>query len=132
MILKKHFKHTDAGETLLAGLEFISIGGRPKQNLHCRQLDQYAAQGIADIGKTHITLKFLNGDKRFKIDTTPGIYCQHCKEHFPLDGPEVPRSQRGQIARDHVAEKHKGKKSSDPSNPSGYKVQSYYATTLEQ
>ena len=131
MILKKKFQRNDAGETLFAGYEFLTVGANPDQNFPCKAVDQYLAQGVVVVGEHHLTMNFTNGKRDFKINSTPGIYCAHCGEGFPLDGPEVPKDQRGAVARAHVEAKHKGEESPDTQNPSGYCVQPYYGTTLE-
>lgn len=132
MILKKKFKGNDQGETVFAGYEFVSVGANPKQNFHLHQIETYQKQGVVEIGKDAITLKCLNGDFKFAINQEPGIYCLLDDKKWPLDGEDVPQKMRGQVARDHIAAKHKGKASPDPENPAGYRVQRYYATTLEQ
>lgn len=130
MILKKKFKNTANGETLFAGFEFVTVGANPAQHIHLKQLKEWP-EGVATVTDDAITLHCLNGDQVFKIEQTPGIYCLHDGKRFELDGPTVPHEQRGQAARDHVAA-NPGKKNADPANPSGYRVQTYYATTLEQ
>jgi hypothetical protein len=132
MILRKKFKEMASGERLFAGYEFVSIGARPEQHLHLSQIETYQKQGVVEVGKDTIKLTCLNGVKTFHIDAEPGIYCLFDDKAFPLDGDDVAPSQRGQVARDYIAAKHKGKESPDPSNPAGYQVRRYYATTLEQ
>lgn len=72
-------------------------------------------------GGGKLTVRGVDGAITYKVVRVPGYYCCHCKA--PMDD--------GLTARAHLAEKHAGEKSPDPSNPSGYERINYYDCVRE-
>jgi hypothetical protein len=132
MIISRQYRDDAASRTkVFLGWNFESIGPQKLHNFGHQEVRKYREKDIIDISDTHITLKFLNGDKRFKIDAIPGRYCSYCDEALENESNDTPSSQQGAAARKHVADKHKGEKSPDDSSPGGYKMHNCYRTTME-
>ncbi len=89
-------------------------------------IDHNQADGEPPAGGT-ITIKAENGNFVFRILRGPGRWCCHCGIKLPDDDSSAAA---GALAREHVAEHHKGEKSPDPDNPSGYICPRYYDTEL--
>lgn len=132
MQISRQYRDDAATRTkVFLGWNFDFNGPHGKHNFGPAEVRKYREQDIIEITDTHIIIQFLNGEKRFKIDATPGRYCCHCGEALENEPNDAPMSQQGAAARKHVADKHKGKKSPDATAPGGYKMHNYYATTLE-
>lgn len=73
-------------------------------------------------------------DLVFAIKRGPGRYCLHCGErlHDETRSDLTRGAKLGDAARQHVAEKHAGKPSPDPTEPSGYKWYDHFLVTLAQ
>ena len=136
MHLREFFTTNEVGETKLSGLRIEKLAKARRHHFSQSMIDKYESSGLITKSDTAIVVHTVDGDMVFNIDHPPGRYCLHCgdalpNENFEKDGETIPQGniKHGAGARKHVAEKHKGKKSPDPSIPAGYKMKNYYGTT---
>jgi len=83
------------------------------------------AEGWLAITRDRIVISSEDGPVAYDIERRPGRYCCHCGEKLADDDHTNPASP-GALARQHVEAEHKGKKSPDPENRSGYCCIRYY------
>lgn len=132
MHLQKIYTESD-GETRWSGIRLLKLAPSRRHHFKPKMVDEYEKRGLATRTKDAITLHTIDGDMVFTIDHNPGRYCTHCGEALTNeeDSTTLPQGHPdlGKAAREHVAAKHKGKKSPDSSNPHGYKYKHYIGAT---
>ena len=115
-------KHSDGYFPVVIGVEIKRLPVNGKQKLSPKLIKQGKEQGWLTISDDLIQIN----DTKFKIVGVPSHECLHCG-HVDLS-----QDMTGQTCRNHIAAKHKGKKSPDPdNNPSGYVRHNYYMTEVE-
>lgn len=136
MYLRDYFTTNDLNQKVLSGVRLERLAGGRRHHFGPAQIAKYESKGLITKTDTTITMHTVDGDMLFNIDHPPGRYCCHCGESLQNEqwedgGAFIAQgdSRLGAGARAHVAAKHKGKKSPDPSNPSGYKMKNYYGAT---
>jgi len=118
MRLKKHY-HEEDGSLIVAHVEILHAG--PHQCFSTGLVAQATSEGWLTIKGKQLTLK-SKPPLKYRIEREPGYYCCHCGQALAAGGPE---------AQAHVAGKHDGKKSPDPSNPAGYERIDYFDCVKE-
>jgi hypothetical protein len=111
--LKKHYREQDSN-LIVDHVEVLHAG--PHQRFSTGLVAQGVSEDWLSIKGTQLTLK-SKPPLNYRIEREPGYYCCHCKQALAAGGPE---------AQAHVAGKHGGKKSPDPSNPAGYERIDYF------
>lgn len=104
-------------------LDYVALahtGTDRRQRFSERLIRTAIAEGWCSIAAGMLTLHVEPGDLVYTIERTPGTYCCHCGER--LDGE----------ARAHVAQRHAGLASPDPSNPAGYERVNAYECVLDE
>jgi len=109
---------------LVAGVEIVHTGARPEQNFSTPLITEFVKIGIAEIEGDQLTLHAQPEDLHYTIKRVPGRWCLHCGEKLPDD-------QNGEMARLHVAMKHKGIPSPSADDPSGYQWLTYFECVLD-
>jgi len=128
MYLQRQYKHDPKGvkSPVVSGVKIKRISANGKQNFSSKLVKVAQAEGWLSVNDTHIILHDDDlGDINFKIVRSPGRYCCHCGEKL-IDDPT------GEAAREHVAQKHSGKKSPDTNNPSGYEMIAHYECVVDE
>jgi len=116
MLLKRLYDTpAEGGAARLAGVAVIHTGTHEGQNFAPRYVERAVSEGWMSLSRGTLTIHAAGADLVYKIVRGPGRWCCHCGEKLPDDDHP-----KGELARQHVAEKHAGKKSPDPSNPAGY------------
>jgi hypothetical protein len=100
-------------------------GARPEQNFSGGLIEAGVSEGWMSLTKGKLILHVKPEELVYTITRAPGRYCCHCGEKLPDDAT-------GEMARAHLAEKHKQQKSPDPSNPAGYCMLNHYECVLEE
>lgn len=89
-----------------------------EQHFSPRLIEGGIAEGWLSTDYTKkLTIDGENKELVYEILRRPGTYCCHCDKSVD-DSP---------AGAAHVAAAHKGKKSPDPSNPSGFRRDNFYA-----
>jgi len=127
ILLKRKYADPNGPSKAVIGVEILNAKG--PHNFSQRFLDGGAAEGWLSLGKGKIIIEGSNGSAIFKIVTTPGYFCCHC-------GEKLSGGSDGAVQRLHLIEKHSdkdghAKPSPDPGNPSGWRLDLFYATELE-
>jgi hypothetical protein len=103
-----------AGESWpLASVEILDA--KDHENVARSAVDRWIFDGVASLDRGQLVLH-SKPKLTYEIVRWPGRYCCHC--YAPLDNEAE--------AVAHLDEEHKGKKSPDPNNPSGWYVADYY------
>jgi hypothetical protein len=118
MLLRRLF-NLSGENPKISGIRILRAG--PRQHFSQKIIDQGIFEGWLSMGQGRITLISEGGVVIYRIDRAPGYYCCHCQQKLD-DGPT------GQA---HVETTHKKKKSTDPSNPCGYRKDNFYACVKE-
>jgi len=136
MHLRDYFTINHLNESVLSAVRLESLAAGRRHHFGDASIKKYESRGLLTKTDSTITMHTVDGDMVFNIDHPPGRYCCHCgeaqqNENFDKGGDFIPQGdpRLGAGARKHVAEKHAGKTSPDPSNPSGYKMKNYYGVT---
>ena len=126
MLLQRKHYHDPNGikSPVVSGIRIKRISADGKQKFPTKLVKQGQDERWLSVVRGTIVIHDKGGDAVFKVLAIPGRYCCHCGEKL-TDDPT------GEAARKHVAEKHAGKISPDPENPSGYAMQNYYDCELE-
>jgi hypothetical protein len=95
-----------------------------QQRFSPKFLDEAEKEGWLEFNGTVGVIHTTDGELPFTVKLVMGRYCRHC-------GVKLTDDMTGAAARRHVAEKHAGKVSPDPQNPSGYAMHNYYDCELE-
>jgi hypothetical protein len=123
------FARQSAAETVpapaLAGVELVHTGARAEQNFSTSLITEFVKLGVATIDGNQLTLHTSTEDLRYAIVREPGRWCLHCKEKLSDD-------ENGELARLHVALKHKDKPSPDATVPAGYVWLKYFECVLDK
>lgn len=109
-------------------LDYIAVahtGTSRKQNFSTSLVTEYVTLGLMEIHDGELFFKTHPETLRYKILRQPGRYCLHCGEKLSDD-------EKGELARLHVAMKHKGKTSPDVNQPSGYTSLTYFECELDE
>jgi hypothetical protein len=106
-------------EGKLKGVKVIHAG--PKQKFSPSSLLDGMSQGWLTMADGVITVRNADGaDVQYRVVRTPGYYCCHCGEKLPGDPAVIDGPEGAAVRKKHVEDSHRGKKSPDPENPSGY------------
>lgn len=81
--------------------------------------------GTMELNENKLVYHVHPEDLVYEIKRRPGRYCLHCGEKLPED-------EKGELARLHIAEKHNGAISPDPSTPAGYVNLKYFECVLDK
>lgn len=120
--MKRMYKHDEEGDLMMdtdgaAVLDYIKIlHAGPEQRFSEGLVGGAILEGWIALKGEKITL-LTKPRVVYLIKRKPGYYCCHCGD--PIDGA-------ANEARSHLFDEHKGKKSPDASNPSGYERIHYY------
>lgn len=128
MLLKRNYHHDPNGikAPAVSGVVIKRLCSNGKQHFSPKLVKTGISEGwLTKTDEAIIIHDDDVGDIPFKILRGPGRYCCHCQEKLK-DDPT------GEAARQHVEEKHKGKKSPDPRHPAGYEMINYYDCELEK
>lgn len=120
MYLKKFYKEDGA-------LDYISLahtGTTREQHFSTSLVTEYVTLGLMEIKDGALLFHVYPETLRYEIAREPGRYCLHCGEKLNDD-------QNGEMARLHIAMKHKGIPSPDPSNAAGYEAIHYFDCILD-
>ena len=107
-------------------IDYIALahtGIEPEQNFSTKLVVDFMKQGFIEIKDETLILHVHPEDLIYNIKRRPGRYCLHCVEKLPDD-------EKGELARLHILEKHKGILSPDPNNPSGYIALNHFECVL--
>ncbi len=108
----------DAGHPIIDYVTVTRVGDvGTRQNFSTKRMLEYAEMGLSKIDKGIMTLGTVP-ELKFKIIRSPGRYC--CHDDHPCGN--------GKEALAYIQEHFAGIDSPDPSNPSGYRKDNYYAT----
>jgi hypothetical protein len=109
----------------LAHVELKHTGATAQQKFSEDLIAAALREGWARFDGAVLILDVKPEPLRYAVLRTPGRYCLHCAERLPDNDAG------GEQARAHVAEKHAGEKSPDPSNPAGYEAIHCYECELD-
>lgn len=109
----------------IAGLEIVHTGIQAEQNFSTPLITEFIKLGVASIEGDQLALKAAPEDLHYTIKRTPGRWCLHCSEKLADDV-------NGELARLHVAMKHKDKPSPVESTPAGYEWLTYFECVLNE
>lgn len=110
---------------LIAELELLHTGVKAEQNFSTPMITEFMKLGIVNIAGDQLTLRTRSEDLQYTIKRMPGRWCLHCGEKLSDD-------QNGELARLHVAMKHKGKPSPIEAEPAGYQWLTYFECVLNK
>lgn len=119
-------KEVDKAGILQPKIDYISLahtGTSLEQHFATQMVTEYVSLGLMEIHDDELFFHVHPETLRYMITGQPGRYCAHCGEKLPDD-------EKGDLARLHIALKHNGVRSLDPSNPSGYEDRKYLNVTL--
>ena len=125
MQLKRVYK-TDADGVVITPLilDYVKLlRSGPKQKFSTGLVKAAVAEGWMTLTKGRIVLH-TKPEVSYKIVRIPGRYC--C-----FSGDKLPDDATGAAAQAHIASNHKGKKSPDKQNPSGYCMLNAYDCVKE-
>jgi hypothetical protein len=89
-------------------------------------IDGALAEGWLSMGGGRLTIMPVSGDPLvYEILRTPAIYCCHCDDKIGAVGDGATPEGAKRLAA-HVAEKHAGAASNDPTNPAGYRQENFF------
>lgn len=109
-------------------LDYISLantGTTPQQNFSTQLVTEGLQTGLMEMHDDELFFKVHPETLKYKIVRQPGRYCLHCSEKLADD-------QGGEMARLHVAMKHKGLPSPVASEPAGYVWITYFECVLDK
>ena len=116
MLLKRGY--TEDG-SMISHVDFLA-GGEvgDAQHFSPRILERGMAEGWLSIVDGRVILRTADGDPsiEFSILEAPGTFCCFCNA----------RQASSPDAQAHIAAKHADKKSPDPQNPAGYRVDNFH------
>jgi hypothetical protein len=116
VLLKRLYDHSGK-EPKVSGVNILRHG--KTQKFSPRLVQGGLSEGWLEITGDTITINGKNKKLVYRIDTNPGYYCCFCNASVgDSSGATV-----------HLSKEHKGKKSPDKSNPSGYRKDNFYACT---
>lgn len=136
MLLKRIYKQPEGWEkevdangncTNMPPLAYISMantGVNPEQSFSTDRVTEGLTAGLMRIDGDTLVLDVHPEPLRYAIKRRPGRYCLHCGEKLGDDNT-------GALARLHVAEKHAGKPSLDPTQPAGYVALNHFECVLD-
>ena len=129
----------DTGDKTWSGIQLMALAKSRRHHFSPVWLERHIARGFVSMTDSSIVLHTIDGDMLFKIDHVPSRYCLHCGEKLHNEEDDAGGmliragdSRLGAEAREHVKKKHTGKKSMNPSFPSGYKFKHYYGATADE
>jgi len=120
-------KEVDKAGIMPPKIDYISLadtGTMPKQYFSTWLVTEYLTLGLMEMQDDELFFNLYPETLRYTIKRRPGRYCLHCGEKLGDD-------QKGELARLHIATKHKGKPSPDNNEPAGYKNVTYFNVTLD-
>lgn len=109
----------------LAGVDIIHTGVQAEQHFSTPLVTEFIQLGIMSIHDNQLMLKTATEDLRYTIRREPGRWCLHCGEKLAGDA-------NGEMARLHIAMKHKDTPSPVANNPAGYEWITYFDCVLDQ
>lgn len=118
MLLKRLYDHSGE-QPRVSGIKVLRAG--PRQKFSTRFIEGGSAEGWLSMTQGKVILHGSGGDVVYRIERAPGYYCCHCERKLD-DGPG---------GRVHVETAHAGKASPDPSNPSGFRRDNFFACVRE-
>lgn len=108
-------------------LAYISLGHTgisPEQNFSTTLVTEGLQSGLMEINDDELVFHVHPEDLIFTIKRMPGRYCLHCGEKLADDTT-------GELARLHIAMRHKGILSPVPSIPAGYEAINHFECMLD-
>lgn len=109
----------------LAGVDIVHTGVQAEQHFSTTLITEFVRLGIVGIKGKQLTLHTVTENLHYTIRREPGRWCLHCGEKLADDTS-------GEMARLHMALKHKGVQSPDENNPSGYEWLTYFECVLDE
>lgn len=109
-------------------LDYIAVahtGTTKRQNFPTGMVTDYLSAGVIEIHDGELFFKSHPETLRYKILREPGKYCLYC-------GDKLGDDSNGDMARLHVAMKHKNETSPNPKQPSGYEALAYFECELDK
>jgi hypothetical protein len=107
-------------------LDYVSCadtGTTPEQNFSVDLVVGAMEQGWMSLEGNQLLVSVEPEVLRYEVLRQPGRYCCHCDEKLQDD-------EKGNLARLHVASKHRGQASPDPNSPAGYVKLNHFACRL--
>lgn len=108
----------------IAGLHVRHTGVSQAQNFSRRLVDAGLREGWLTLSRGELLLHTAQGDLRYTVLRTPGLYCCHCEAAL---GEDV----TGAAGRGHVASVHAGVPSPEGEHPGGYRHTHGYECLLD-
>jgi len=121
MYLKKFYK----GDGAIDYISLAHTGTSREQHFSTSLVTEMVTLGLMEIHDGELFFRVHPETLRYQIVREPGRYCLHCGEKLADD-------QNGELARLHIAMKHKGKASPDANNPAGYEAIHYFDCLLDE
>lgn len=113
-------KDRDPSNLRLVGVSVKHTGVSREQNFGMKMVSRAINEGWMSVSKGRLTIHAKEGALHYEIKRTSGYYCCHCGERLAAGEGLA-----------HIEAKHKGVKSPDANNPSGYRMVDGYETVLE-
>ena len=109
MLIKRIFKD--------GKVDYIKFKTTPEiQRLSLKVIEKGTQEGWLIMADGLVTIKSKPSDVIYRIKNYPGVYCCHCGISLS----------DGQVAKEHVRDKHEGVSSPDQFNPSGYRYDNFF------
>lgn len=120
-------KEVDKAGIMPPKIDYISLadtGATPEQHFPTRLVTEYLTLGLMEMHDDELFFHVYPETLLYTITRQPGRYCLHCREKLGDD-------QKGDLARLHIATKHKGAPSPNANEPAGYENVTYFDVTLD-